>query len=175
MARQVFSSVKIPWLEFQQRISALAPSCSIQFLAPAPYVHVFDAQWLQEDFWPIWCEIKRELNEAVPSRPMKNNARRGICDEITKRFIAELTLSTRIKYGDEDVAPGALEASIMIYDEPVNLVSDGAHRTSILAVTNDGQTWNPVFVEPQLSYAQFQTTTLDDAIARGVLLVERWL
>ena len=52
---------------------------------------------------------------------------------------------------------------------------DGAHRTAILAVTKDGQTWNPVFVEPQLSYAQFQTTTLDDAIARGVLLVERWL
>ena len=175
MARQTFSPVKIPWLEFQQRISALAPSCSIQFLAPAPYVHVFDAQWLQEDFWPVWCETKRELNQTVPARPLENNARRGICDEITKRFIAELTLSTRIKYADEDVAPGAQEVSVIIYNEPLNFVSDGAHRTAILAVTKDGQTWNPVFVEPQISYAQYQTTTLDDALARGVLLVERWL
>jgi len=175
MARQTFSPVKIPWLEFQQRIAALAPDCKAQILAPAPYVHVFDAKWLQEDFWPIWCEIKRELNEAVSSRPLENNARRGICDEITKRFIAELTLSTRIKYADEDVAPGAQEVSVIIYNEPLNFVSDGAHRTAILAVTKDGQTWNPVFVEPQISYAQYQTTTLDDALARGVLLVERWL
>ena len=175
MARQVFPPVKIPWLEFQQRIAALAPDCKAQILAPAPYVHVFDAKWLQEDFWPVWCGVKRELNEAVPVRPMENNSRRGICDEITKRFIAELTLSTRIKYGDEDVAPGALEASILIQEEPLNFVSCGAHRTAILAITKDGQTWNPAFVEPQLFYAQFQTTTLDDALARGVLLVERWL
>ena len=98
-----------------------------------------------------------------------------MCSSDLKRFIAELTFSTRIKYGDEDVAPGALEASILIQEEPLNFVADGAHRTSILAVTKDGQTWNPDFVEPQLSYAQYQTTTLDDALARGVVLVERWL
>jgi hypothetical protein len=167
--------MKIPFLEFQMRVAKIFPDAKAQDIAPAPYVHVFDAEWLQEGFWPVWGEVKRELNNAIPARPMANNARRGICDEITKRFISELTLSTRIRYIDEDVAPGVLDATVRITGEPLNRVSDGWHRCAIVATTKDGVKWTPVFVEPQLDYANYQTTDLLDAAGAGVQLHEHFI
>ena len=51
----------------------------------------------------------------------------------------------------------------------------GAHRTAIVALTSDGVNWHPVFVEPQLGYAQFKTTPLTDAALAGVVVVECWV
>jgi hypothetical protein len=167
--------MKIPFLEFQMRVAQIFPDAKAQDIAPAPYVHVFDSNWLQEDFWPVWCEVKRELNNAIPARPMANNARRGICDEITKRFVAELTLSTRIRYVDEDVAPGILDATVRITGEPLNRVSDGWHRCAIAALTTNGVDWFPAFVEPQLAYDQYKTTDLLDAAGLGVQLHEHFV
>lgn len=167
--------MKIPFLEFQMRVAQIFPDAKAQDIAPAPYVHVYDERWLQEEFWPYFCEVKRVLNERIKARPMKNNARRGICDEINKRMICELTLATRIRYEDEDVGPGAVESTVRITDAPLNLVPDGWHRCAIAAVTKDGVNWRPVFIESQLSYAQYQTTDLLDAAGFGVQLHEHFV
>lgn len=168
--------MKIPFLELQVNLATLSPDTKQQDIAAAPYVHVFDEAWLQETFWPYWCEVKREIDNKLPVRPMTNNQRRGICDEITKRFMAELTLSCRIANGDEDVAPGALEATVRIPPgQSLNMVSDGWHRAALLAVTQNQKDFRLVFVEPQLVYAQYETEPLDVAIARGVELRECWL
>lgn len=165
----------IPWNEFKYGILSLAPDCVTQEIAPAPDVHVFDEDWLQETFWPYFCEVKRELDLKLSVRPMTNNAKRGICDEINKRLIAELTLSCRVRHGDENVAPGAVESTVLIGRTPLNLVSDGCHRNAILALSKNGGPWRPKFVEAQLSYAQYQTTSLVDALERDVSLRECWL
>jgi hypothetical protein len=158
-------------------VSEIYPEARTQTLPTAPYVHVFDAEFLQEDFWPTWCEIVREVNAKVANRPLENNAKRGICDEITARFKSECAMSSRQTYGDSDVGPGMLEASLFIpHGYSLNHVPGfGAHRTAIVAVTSDGANWHPVFVEPQLGYAQFKTTSLPDAAAAGVSLVECWV
>ena len=168
--------VKIPFIEQIAAVQSIAPGAIVQEIAPAPYVFVFDSRWLQETFWPYWGDVKRELDAAISARPMTNNARRGSCDEITKRFVAELTLSCRIANGDDDVAPGVLEATVSIpQGYTLNRVRDGWHRAALLCVTDNQKDFRLVFVEPQLGYAQFQTTYLDDAIARGVVLRECWL
>ena len=169
--------MKIPWPEFLRGVSEIYPEARTQLLPTAPYVHVFDAEFLQEDFWPTWLQIVREVNAKVANRPLENNAVRGICDEITARFKSECAMSSRQTYGDDNVGPGMLEASILI---PVgyslnHVPGFGAHRTAIVALTSDGTNWHPVFVEPQLGYAQFKTTPLTDAALAGVVVVECWV
>lgn len=169
--------MKIPFAELTSRIRDVYPDMKFQDVATAPYVHVFDAGFFQEEFWPVWSAIVKEINRAVPNRPLENNARRGLCDEVTKRFAAELCLSTRQRYGDEDVGPGVREVSVLIPDQyALNMVPGlGWHRTAIVAITTDGVAWRPLFVEPQLNYAQYQTTTLDDAAVAGVIGHECWI
>ena len=169
--------MKIPFPEFLKGVTDSFPGARTQLLPTAPYVHCFDAEFLQEDFWPTWCEIVRETNAKVVNRPLENNAARGICDEITARFKSECAMSSRQTYGDENVGPGMLEASLFIpQGYSLNHVPGfGAHRTAIVAVTSDGVNWHPVFVEPQLPYAQYKTTPLPDAAAAGVALVECWV
>lgn len=167
--------MKIPWLEFQLGIVTLAPDCKTQAIAPAPYVFVFSRRWLQEEFWPHWCAVKRELNRAIPVRPMTNNARRRICEEINKRFIAELTLATRIAMEDDDVAPAAVEVSVDIQGGPLNLVSDDLHRCALLELRDDNGKRKTEFVEPQLDYENYQSTPLAAALARGTRLIECWM
>jgi len=86
-------------------------------------------------------------------------------------------MSSRQTYGDENVGPGMLEASILIpAGYSLNHVPGfGAHRTAIVAVTSDGTNWHPFFVEPQLGYALYKTTPLTDAAAAGIALVECWV
>lgn len=168
----------IPFPEFTSVIQAYFPKCHIQEIMPAANVHVFDPEFLQEEFWPVWCETKRAVNNTYANKPLENNAKRGICDEINKDFIVQLTKSTRQKYGDEDVAPGVLESSVMIPDGyALNLVPGyGAHRTAIIALkTDDSAGWQPFFVEAQLNYAQYEITPLADAVVAGVDVRECWL
>ena len=169
--------MKIPFPEFLKGVTDSFPGARTQLLPTAPYVHVFDAEFLQEDFWPTWLQIVREVNAKVVNRPLENNAVRGICDEITARFKSECAMSSRQTYGDENVGPGMLEASILIPQgyELNHVPGFGAHRTAIVAVTSDGTNWHPVFVEPQLGYAQYKTTPLPDAAVAGVALVECWV
>ena len=157
------AQMKIPFPEFLKGVHDVFPDARTQLVAPASYVHVFDAEFLKEEFWPVWQSIVFTVNSKVVNQPLQNNARRGICDEITARFKAECAMSTRQLYGDEDVGPGVLEATV------------GAHRTAILAVTEDGANWQPLFVEPQLSYAYFKTTALPVALDSRVHLVECWV
>ena len=168
----------IPFPEFTSVIKAYFPECHTQEIMPAAKVHVFDEEDLQEQFWPVWDKIKRAVNEAYKNRPLENSAIRGICDEINKDFIVQLTKSTRQKYGNEDVAPGVLETSVIIpADYALNHVPGyGAHRTAIFAIkTKDSVGWQPKFGESQLTYAQFQLTNLDDAVVAGVDARECWL
>ena len=169
--------MKIPFPEFLKGVTDSFPGARTQLLPTAPYVHCFNADFLQEYFWPTWCEIVREVNAKVVNRPLENNAVRGICDEITARFKSECAMSSRQTYGDENVGPGMLEASLFIPQgyELNHVPGFGAHRTAIVAVTSDGTNWHPVFVEPQVGYAQFKTTPLPDAAAAGVALVECWV
>lgn len=167
--------MKITWLEFQLGLAIIAPDCRLQDLATAPVVHVYDEAWLRDEFWPYWGDVKRTLN-TLPEQPLTNNSLRRNCEEINKRFVAELILSTRRLYGDEDVGAAALESSVLI-PNGVSLcgVRDGAHRNAILAVTKNGQPHRYVFVESQLNYSNYETCNVADALARGVSLRECWL
>ena len=165
----------IPFIEFQLRIAQVFPDARGQDIAPAPHVHIFDETWFQETFWPYLGAVKREINAKVSVRPLQNNVRRGICDEINKRMLAELTLCTRTAHDDADVAPGAVEATVLIGTEPLNLVPTGWHRCAIVGLPKDHVSWRPVFVESQLDYANYQTTDLLDAAGRGVVLRESFL
>jgi hypothetical protein len=169
--------MKIPFSEFSNVISAYLPDCRMQDIPTAPYVHVFDERFLQEEFWPAWSGIVKEINRKLPSRPLQNSAARGLCDEVTKRLLAEACLSSRQTYGDEDVGPGMREVSVLIPDGySLNMVPGyGWHRTVIVAVTKNGTDWRPLFIEPQLEYANYQTTTLDDAASAGVTARECWV
>lgn len=165
----------VAWPEMQRAIGEVFPDARQQLVAAAPYVFVFSEHWFQQDFWPHWCDVKRAMNAAMPVRPMLNNRRRGICDEISKRFVSELTLATRLRADDEDIAPAVVEATIMLGHEPLNKVADGMHRAFIVLLTRDGSTFVPYFAEPQLDFASYEITTLDSAFARGHWLVECWL
>jgi len=169
--------MKIPFPEFLKGVHDVFPDARTQVIAPSSYVHVFDEDFIKEEFWPVWSAIVREVNSKVANRPLENNARRGICDEITARFKAECAMSTRQLYNDEDVGPGILEATVMIpQGVEINRVRGfGAHRTAILATTRDGANWQPLFAEPQLSYAYFKTTPLPAAFDSGINLVECWM
>lgn len=168
------SKVKIPFHEFTKAVTGAFPNARVQIMPIAPYVHVFDSEFVAHEFWPVWREIVIQINEKVKNRPLENNAERGICDEINTRFVAECALSTRQTYGDEDVGPGVLAASLIIpHGYNLNAVPGfGGHRTAIMAMTSDGKTWAPHFIEPQLKHGHFQTTRLPDACLAGVGLVE---
>ena len=166
----------IPFIEFAQRIAQVYPDVRGQVIAPAPRVHVFDEAWFRDTFWIYFGDVKREINSKLPTKPLQNNARRGICDELTKRLIAELTLCTRVAHNDEDVGPGAVEATVDIAPGAMlNRVPSGLHRCAIVALTKDHVVWRPVFIEPQLDYANFETTDLLDAAGHGHQLVEHWV
>jgi len=168
--------MKVSWFDFQIALAAKAPDCRLQDIAPAPFVHIYDETALREEFWPVWGEIRKEIDRKIPVRPMTNNARRRICEAINKRLVAELLLAVIQTYDDEDVSLGAVEASVQIPPgQPLNLVSDGWHRTLIIGVTKDQVNWRPVFVESQLFYADYQTTDMGDAVARGTRVVECFL
>ncbi|NBR87736.1 MAG: hypothetical protein EBS84_20165 [Proteobacteria bacterium] len=158
-------------------MSQEAPLCREQVMMTAPYVHVFDRMWLQETFWPYWDKVKRAINKQLKNKPLENTVKRGICDEITKRFVSELIIASRQLHGDEDVGVAALESSVMILqDRSLNYVPGlGGHRTCVLGLTDNGETFEVEFVEPQLTYAMFQTTKIRDAIVDSVEFVERWV
>lgn len=169
--------LSIPYPEFQLRVSQEAPTCREQIMMTAPYVHVFDRNWMQETFWPYWDAVRKELNRKLLNAPEQNNVKRGICDEITKRFISELIVASRQLHGDEDIGIAAVESSVMIPEGySLNYVPGlGGHRTIVCALTDDGQTFSVEFLEPQLTYALYQTTKVRDAIVDGVEYVERWV
>lgn len=173
----------IPFADFEARVRQTYPQVKQQIVPTSVRVHIYDARWLQEEFWPVWDGIVRAINEQIPGRLLENNKVIGICDEITARFKAELVLSTRRAHPKEDVGSSLREASVMIStDASLNRV-DGFcfHRTTILGVTGNPirletqSDWQIVFAEPQLTYALFQTTPIDDAPAAGVALLEHWL
>lgn len=166
----------ISWDLFVSQIRQVYPDAEPQRLAPSPEVCVFDYDWFHETFWPYWCEVRRTINQNLEEQPLQNNINRGICDEITKRMICELSICARRANVDKDVGPGAVEASVKINGIPLNYVPDGLHRTAIVALTKDkGATFDCVFVEPQLKYEMFQVTALIDAANNRVVLVEFWL
>lgn len=168
--------MKIPWLEFQVGLATQAPDLRLQEIAPAPYVHVYDEDALREEFWPVWGEIRKEIDRKIPVRPMTNNSRRRICEAINKRLVSELLLAVIQAYNDDDVSLGGAETSVQIPPGyMLNRVADGWHRTLILALTRNQKTWRPVFVESQLYYADYQTTDVGDAVAAGTRLVECWM
>ena len=178
MAAKEGLSVTIPFPEFSAVIQAHFPTCHIQEVMACADVHVFDPKVLQEEVWPVWCQIVKAINDQVPNAPLRNNSVRGICDEIVSRFVAELSLSTRQRYGDEDVGPGVRAVTVLIpAGYSLNMVPGyGAHRTTIMALkTDDTAGWQPYFVEPQLTYAQYQITPLADAVLAGVDARESWI
>jgi len=167
----------IPYAEFQLRVSMAAPDCIQQKMPTAAYVHVFNRAWFREQFWPYWDNVKKALNAQLLNKPETNNAKRGTCDEITKMFVAHLILATRQLHGDEDVGVAALESSILIPDGfSLNMVHGfGGHRTIVVGLTDDGENYEVEFAEPQLTYAQYKTTPVENAVAAGVVYAERWV
>lgn len=170
-------ALTVPFYEFQLRVSMAAPDCKSQSLPTAAYVHVFNRSWFREQFWPYWDNVKKALDAQLLNKPETNNAKRGTCDEITKMFVAHLILATRQLHGDEDVGVAALESTIILpSDFSLNFVpGPGGHRTIVVALTDDGETYEVEFAEPQLTYAQYKTTPVEDAIASGVSYIERWV
>ncbi len=168
--------MKISWETFKVELRRLAPNAQLQIIAPAPEVHVYDVDALQEEFWPVWGQIRKEIDRKVANRPMTNSNKKRNCEAINKRLTAELLLAVAQSY-DDDVSLGGVEASVFIpAGYTLNHVADGVHRAFIIAVTRDsGATWELVLIESQLYYENYKVTTVADAIAGGVVIVECWL
>jgi len=168
--------MKIAWIDFVEKLREISPNTRVQVIAPAPEVHVYDVSALQEEFWPVWGQIRKEIDRKVANRPMTNSAKKRNCEAINKRLTAELLLAVAQTY-DDDVSLGGVEASVFIpAGYTLNYVTDGAHRTFIIAVTHDGgKTWELVLIESQLYYENYKITSLADAVAGGVTVVECWL
>jgi hypothetical protein len=171
--------MKIPFTEFQATVGKLAaPDSGKQVMPTAPYVHVFDMNWLRDEFWPVWDEIRHAYKYAQGNQKsvLENSVKRGNCDEITKRFVSYLIESVRELYDQEDVGTGAFETSVELFGPDftgvtLNKVSGpGGHRTVIVAGKISETAWQPIFVEPQLTYSQYEETTVCDAIDRGIVI-----
>jgi len=166
--------------DFQMRleIEVVAPSCVLQSLACAPNVHVYDYEWFRDKFWPKWSEYVRAVNAQIEEKPLLNSPVRGICDEITKEFATKLIQATRRARKDQDVGAGVKETSIIIpADYVLNRIPGyGPHRNALVWVTKDGgKTHKRLFVEPQLSYANYEDKELEIALRDGVVLCDAWL
>jgi hypothetical protein len=166
----------IPFIEFQLRVGLAAPGIKQQDVPTAAYVHVFNRQWFRETFWPYWDAEKAALDAQLQNKPETNNLKRGTCDEITKRFISCLIICARQLHGDEDVGVAALETSIDLGNAQLNYVpGPGRHRTVTIALTDDESEYIIEAAEPQLTYANYQTTPVENAVALGVRYLECWV
>lgn len=166
----------ISFAKFQAMVWDVYPDAQGQIYPIAPDVHIFDEDWFQNEFWPKWTETVRAINEQLKNEPLQNNAQRGLCDEINKRLVVELTQATRQTHGNANVGPGVFEATVVIpAGYALNLVPAGVHRAAIIGLTKDGKTVKLKFGESQLKYAQYQVTPLSIAKSAGVELPEFWV
>jgi hypothetical protein len=169
--------VNIPYIEFTSTIQAVAGRLvTMPTMQPAPMVHVFDLDWLRNDFVPVWTRIKWEY-KTQQNEPLENNVRRRTCDEIAKRCLSYLIESARKTNGDADIGAGGLEANVMLpagYE--LNRVSGpGGHRTLLLAVTEDHKAWFPLCFEQQLTTQNYVDTPFETAVGAGVDLWDVFL
>lgn len=168
----------IPYQELFARVQQSLPGVTLPDMGIGPMLHVIREDYLQEEFLPSWDEFRKDYGLLLPKvTPFENKATRGICWFINLHFKAQLALAVREAHADDSTGLAQLDANIYLpQDTELNLVAGpSGHRTSILALTRDGVTWRPAFVESQLTYAQHQTTDLDAGLRAGVLVRGLWL
>lgn len=135
-------------------------------------VFVFDDKWVDAEFNPFWWEYlmayRSERNE-----PLENNAKRGICDEISERCGSHFSEATRKLVGDVDCRSGAPFIRVRIpAGKSINSVlGPGGHEPLLLITTKDQVTFNLYIYEPQNRLR----TPLVDFIADGGSVRDIWL
>lgn len=165
--------MKISMAEFEQGvIEASQHNPTLPSMKAALEVHVFNIFWLRNVFWPVWDSIKWEY-KSQQNQPLENNAVRGTCDEIAKRCVSYLIEASRKLHGDSAVGAGVFEANVLLLEKGLNgVMGPGGHRTVIVAVTENDETWYPLFVEQQLTRANYVDKTVKDACVDCVLLMD---
>lgn len=168
----------IPYREFIERIESSCDGLagSQPFMVPAGKVNIFSLDWVRDEFFPMWAKYKFAY-ATQQNKPLENNTRRGTCDEIAGRCKSLLIEASRKEMDDADAAGAAAEINILI---PANyslnhIQGPGGHRTLLLGVTEDNETWYPIFFEQQLTHENYKDTTLNDAVDHGVGLFDIWL
>lgn len=143
-----------------------------------PQLHVFDAKWFVEEFWlKEWDAIRKAYNDQLPGRPLTDTEIVGNCWYITNKFIGALQDSARLSHLDTSVGAAAFHADLILkpgysLNGVMPTKAWSGHRTAIVRLTEDGATFEDYYVEPQLTYAQFNRTKVSDATAAGIRLVQ---
>ena len=168
----------IPYHEFLNVIEATCGGLrgSKPTILPAAYVNIYGVEWLRNDFLSAWVSYKHAYNSQT-NQPLVNSAVRGICDEVAGRCKSLLVEASRKEMNNEGAVGAVAEVNLVI---PAGYVLNrvpgpGAHRPLILGVTEDNVKWYPLCFEQQLTYASYQDTTLDAAVAAGVVLYDLWM
>lgn len=170
--------MKINYHEFVGRIETVCGGLrgAKPVLIPSAEVNILNLDWLRNEFFPVWIKYKFAY-AAQQNKPLENNVKRGICDEIAGRCKTLLIEASRKEMGDDPTAGAVAEINLMIpAGYSLNHVPGyGGHRTLLLGVTTDNKDWFPLFFEQQLTYENYQDTSLDDAVSNNVVLYDFWL
>ena len=161
----------------QQLQEECAPTLSGELVWVPPMfasmqMFVFDDKWVEDEFNPFWWEYmtvyRNERNQ-----PLENNAKRGICDEITERCMSHFSEAVRKLEGDTDCRAGAIATRVSLPGgTSVNDVhGPGGHELICLATTKDQQTVKLYLYEPQ----NRKRTALADAVSAGVIVRSQWV
>lgn len=134
-------------------------------------IFVFEDAWIEEVFNPFWWEYMT-IYRSQRNEPLENNAKRGICDEITERCGSHFSEATRKLMGDVDCRAGAMFARISIPAGTSinNVPGPGGHQNLILATHKNDKVLLSMY-EPQNRLR----TPLLGAVAGGVVVRAVWV
>ena len=155
----------IPINEIIARLGRLQPGATFTRPVRSPWVMVPSRAWFEEKFNRQWWEY-------CTGRGFQYLAGSGMCEQFSRAALAELNfdcIETVRAYDSarRDVHVAAFESFLRITPgEPLNGVPDGVHATVLVALTEDGVTYELWLWEPQNRLK----TKLSDALARGVEL-----
>lgn len=135
-------------------------------------IFVFDDAWIDDEFNPFWWEYMM-VYRSQHNQPLENNAKRGICDEITARCESHFSEAARKLMGDVDCSAGAKRGRVMLPagGSVNNVPGPGGHELIVLATTKNQKDVTLYAYEPQNRLR----TPLADAIGSGMVIRAVWV
>lgn len=153
----------IPTIELQAHLRGMEPFVEFPALLRAPYVMVPSREWFEAKWNQQWWEY-------CTGRSFRYLPGSGMCEQFARAACVELNFCCieTVRAWDasrRDVHVAALEAFVLIPPgELLNGVADGGHATVLVALTEDGATYDLYFWEPQ----NRQLRRAAEALAAGV-------
>lgn len=161
--------------QFIDRVWKTHPFTSSPSMVRSERLWVFDRAWFFGTFCPF-------LAAMFASRKIKYLPGSGMCEVFSNIAMSESALCvikalSELSEVERDVTTSMVEARVMIpKGESLNGIVDGAHSTTLVALTDDQVNFEVVFFEPQfragakVNYAKYNSCSLEEASRRFVEL-----